>query len=240
MTRVRVLGTTVVVLAAAHGVGGAPPASAAQAQSITFSTTPPSGHDWLNGDIGGPIDVGYVADASATSGMPVTYSIAPESARVCRIAGVFQDDRRFGTGAGIEYTGAGTCTIRADQPGDAAFLPAAQVSQSFVVEKVDTILRRLTARKGVPGAPATTFVAKLERLYRVDHFFIGVEPFPGKRVTFTLGGKRVCSGITNANGIAACKTMVPAGQWQPGLRYAARFPGDIDYKASSATSSVAS
>lgn len=240
MTRARVLGTAILVIAATVGLWGAPPARAAQAQTVAFTTTPPTGRDWLTGDIGGLIDVGYVADASATSGLPVTYSIAPESARVCRIAAVFDDDFMFGTGAGIEYTGAGTCTIRADQPGDAAFLPAAQVSQSFVVEKVDTILRRLTARKGVPGAPATTFVAKLERLYRVDHFWIGVEPFAEKRVTFTLGGKRVCSGITNANGIASCKTMVPAGQWQPGLRYAARFPGDIDYKASSATSSVAS
>jgi large repetitive protein len=62
--------------------------------------------------------------ASATSGLPVTFTSATTG--VCTI-----------TSAGVlTFISAGTCTINADQAGNASFLPATQVSQSFSVGAV--------------------------------------------------------------------------------------------------------
>lgn len=67
--------------------------------------------------------------ASSTSGLPVTFTSATTG--VCTI-----------TSAGVlTFLAAGTCTIHADQAGNASYLPATQVSQSFTVNAI------------VPGAP---------------------------------------------------------------------------------------
>lgn len=67
--------------------------------------------------------------ASSTSGLPVTFTSATTG--VCTI-----------TSAGVlTFLAAGTCTINADQAGNASYLPATQVSRSFTVNAI------------VPGAP---------------------------------------------------------------------------------------
>ena len=69
--------------------------------------------------------------ASATSGLPVTFTSATTG--VCTI-----------TSAGVlTFVTAGTCTIHADQAGNASYLPATQVSRSFTVNAI------------IPGAPTT-------------------------------------------------------------------------------------
>ena len=80
MIRHRLLGALVVLgTTAALGAMSPLPAHASQAQTIEFTSTPPSGKDWLTGQnkFGFPQ---YVAEATASSGLPVEYSIAPESA----------------------------------------------------------------------------------------------------------------------------------------------------------------
>jgi len=99
------------------GGGGVskPPAlpAAKTAQSITFTTSPPAAV------VGGSYSVG----ASASSGLPVSFSLAPSSSGVCTISG-----------ANVGFVGSGTCTIRANQAGNGSYLPAPQLTQSFDVE----------------------------------------------------------------------------------------------------------
>jgi hypothetical protein len=84
------------------------------AQTIGFTTTPPS-----------PVDVGdpdYAVGATATSGLAVVFSTDASSSGICTVSG-----------SSVTLVGAGTCTIDADQPGDASHQAAPQVQQSFTV-----------------------------------------------------------------------------------------------------------
>ena len=83
------------------------------AQSITFSTSPSDAF------VGGF----YVVGASASSGLPVSFSLAPGSSGVCTISG-----------ATVSFVGPGTCTVRANQAGNASYLAAPQVTQSMDVD----------------------------------------------------------------------------------------------------------
>jgi hypothetical protein len=98
------------------GAGGAPqappPAPAKLEQSITFTTAPAAAV------VGGSYSVG----ASASSGLPVTFSEGPGSAGVCTVSGLT-----------VAFVGTGTCTIRASQAGNESYFPAPQVTQSFAV-----------------------------------------------------------------------------------------------------------
>ncbi len=84
-----------------------------RAQQITFTSTAPA-----SATVGG---VSYtVAATGGASGNPVTFSSGAPT--VCSISG-----------ATVSFTGAGTCTIDADQAGNADYLSAPQVTQSFTV-----------------------------------------------------------------------------------------------------------
>ncbi|ANB17870.1 beta strand repeat-containing protein [Dokdonella koreensis] len=82
-------------------------------QTISFTSTPPS-----SAFIGGS----YTVTATATSGLPVAFSIDASAGAVCTISG-----------AAVSFTGAGTCVVNANQAGDANWGPAPQVQQSFSV-----------------------------------------------------------------------------------------------------------
>jgi hypothetical protein len=81
-------------------------------QTITFTSAAPAAA--MLGD------AAYAVAATATSGLAVAFTSATPS--VCTVSG-----------AGVSYLAAGTCTITADQPGNAGFTAAPQVSQSFLV-----------------------------------------------------------------------------------------------------------
>ncbi|MDN4633256.1 putative Ig domain-containing protein, partial [Sphingomonas sp. PsM26] len=83
-------------------------------QTIGFTSTAP-----VAAVIGGAT---YTPSATATSSLTVAFTIDPTSNSVCTIA------------AGVvSFTGAGTCRINADQPGNASYAAATQVQQSFTV-----------------------------------------------------------------------------------------------------------
>ncbi|WP_313319603.1 fibronectin type III domain-containing protein [Stenotrophomonas sp.] len=90
------------------------------AQTISFS-------------VAGSYDFGTTPTLSATSssGLPVRLAVDAGSASVCAI-----------TNEVLSFASVGTCTVHADQAGDASHDPAARVSQSFIVQAV------------VPAAPA--------------------------------------------------------------------------------------
>ncbi|HYM96421.1 MAG TPA: Ig-like domain repeat protein, partial [Candidatus Sulfotelmatobacter sp.] len=92
-------------------------ASVAKAtQSITFTSSAPTG-----AVIGGS----YAPTATASSGLTPDISLAPASAAICSL------DLQ-GT---VHFDAAGTCTIRADQAGDANHEAASQVHQDVTVGK---------------------------------------------------------------------------------------------------------
>src|SRR5437016_5541714 len=95
------LWTLLVVMAALSTLGiGAPAAFAARKpQTIAFTSSAPK-----PGIVGGPT---YHVTAQATSRLPVTLTIDPASAAVCRISG-----------STVSFIGPGTCTIDASQPGN--------------------------------------------------------------------------------------------------------------------------
>jgi MBG domain (YGX type) len=100
------------------------PGAALAAQTITFPPLP---------------DVTYGAPditpgATADSGLPVSYSTIGTSSPCTIVAGK------------IHIVGTGTCTVYADQAGDATHAPAPQVSRSFTIHK---------ANINVTPAPAT-------------------------------------------------------------------------------------
>jgi hypothetical protein len=84
-----------------------------ESQTVAFTSTNPS-----------PVTVGatYTPTASATSGLTVEITVDAASAGACSLSsGV------------VTFDAAGTCTIDADQPGDAAYDAAPQAQQSITV-----------------------------------------------------------------------------------------------------------
>jgi len=95
------------------------------APSTASNAVIPQGSQTINFSNPGSQDFGTAPtlSATATSNLPVTFTSSTTG--VCTIG---QGELTFVT--------AGQCTINADQAGDAAFLPAAQVSQTFTVNPV--------------------------------------------------------------------------------------------------------
>ncbi|HET9051862.1 MAG TPA: hypothetical protein VFO60_09165, partial [Candidatus Dormibacteraeota bacterium] len=84
-------------------------------QAITFTSTPPSG-----AAVGGPTYT--VTAVGGGSGNPVTFTIDASASTVCAISG-----------AAVSFTGVGTCTIDADQAGNASYNAAPTAMQPFTV-----------------------------------------------------------------------------------------------------------
>lgn len=121
-------------------------------------------------------------------------------------------------------------TVRADQSGDDEYLPAPQATQSFQIERVQTWLSKVKARKGTPGRTPATFSATLETWAFINSFMVGIEPFLGQVVTFSVAGRPVCSGTTGAYGVATCQSILPRSDLLR-LRFTATYAGNADYKA---------
>jgi hypothetical protein len=203
-----------------------------QAQTVSFTTTPPEDATWFDGATNWGI--GYVASAEATSGLPVTYSVDPASADVCDIDELFSVTSAPSRAA-IGYRGPGTCTIRADQVGNDTYLPAPQVVQSFVIGKVQPKMSGLKGRKVVAGLPAATFQATLLVPVNIDSHTTAPWGYPGQVVTFLVAGKPVCSGTTDNHGIATCTAPLGLLTWVTQLRFTASYAGNDLYKPVSAS-----
>jgi hypothetical protein len=212
-------------VSAAPASGQAATADSAQPQTIAFTSTPPEGADWFSEDYG--FGISYVASATATSGLPVIYSVTAESAEVCSIAHDF--DGSFAPNAAVRFRGPGTCTILADQPGNEEYLPAEQASQSFVIEKVQPSLSGLKGTRGLLSLVPATFRAVLEVPINLDSRTHGWGGYPDQVVTFSVAGKPVCSGTTDAHGIATCSAPLRLAAWLQ-LTFTASYAGDDRYK----------
>jgi Subtilase family len=81
-------------------------------QTVTFSSPPPG-----SAVVGGE---SYEVSAEASSGLAVT--VGSDTPDVCSVEG-----------STVSFTAAGTCTVAADQAGDASYEPAPEVTESFTV-----------------------------------------------------------------------------------------------------------
>ncbi|MBO9731416.1 MAG: hypothetical protein J7623_22440, partial [Chitinophaga sp.] len=75
----------------------------------------------------------FTLNATSTSGLPVTYNIVSGPATI--------------SGNTVTITGAGNVTIAANQAGNATYLPATQVTQSFTVGKATLTVTAVNASK---------------------------------------------------------------------------------------------
>jgi hypothetical protein len=108
-----------------------------------------------------------ILSASSDAGlMPVFTSSTPA---VCTVSSTGQ----------LAFVSGGTCTISADQPGDAAHLPAVQVTRSFVVHAV------LPSAPGITGATISGTTAEISFTAPVSE---GGSPITAYTVTAAPGG----------------------------------------------------
>ena len=162
------------------------------AQTISFTSTPPS-----------PAGVGdpdYVVGANATSGLAVVFSADASSAGVCTVSG-----------SSVSLVGAGTCTIDADQPGDATHQAAPQVEQTFTVAgppapSVQSINFTSTAPAGAKAggsayAVSATASSGLPVSFSADPSSAGICTVSGSTVSFV--GSGTCTIDANQSGNAS-------------------------------------
>jgi hypothetical protein len=119
-------------------------------QSINFTSSAPASAKF--GDT-------YNVTAAATSGLTVTFAIDLASSTVCSVGG-----------SQVSFIGVGTCTINANQAGNANYTAAPQNQQSFAVGKANqTVNFSSTAPVGAAvGAPQYTVTAQASSTLPVD------------------------------------------------------------------------
>ena len=106
-------------------------------QSITFTSKPPASPAF--GDT-------YTATATSTSGLPVTFSVAPSTTNsACSVSG-----------STVTFLHAGTCVIAADQAGNDDYTAAPRVTQSVIVHKAPQSIT-FTSTPPSPGFVGTTY-----------------------------------------------------------------------------------
>lgn len=132
-------------------------------QTISFTSAAP-----VAAAVGGP---GYTPTATGgASGNPVTFTVDATTASTCSIAGGV-----------VSYQHVGTCTVDADQAGDADHLAASQVQQSYTVGQ---------------GSQAITFTSTAPANAKVGGSTYTVSATggaSGNAVTFTSATPAVCT-----------------------------------------------
>ena len=197
-------------------------------QTVSFSSAAPVG-----AAVAGP---SYSPTAVATSGLPVTLSIDASASGVCSIAG-----------GAVTFQSVGTCVVNANQAGDANWNAAAQVQQSFVVNKgVQSINFTSTAPVGavVAGAtytPAATATSGLPVTLSIDASAAAVCAISGGTVSFQAAGTCIVNAdqAGDANWLAASRVQqsFAVGPGTQTISFTSTAPADATVGA--ATYSVA-
>ena len=182
-----------------YGIGALTALVAKQTQAISFTSSAPTG-----ASVGG---ASYAASATGGgSGNPVTVTVDPSSSGVCTIsAGV------------VSFTGLGTCTLDANQAGNAAYTAAPQVQQSFAVGG-GTTAQTIGFTSSAPSAasvggatytPVATATSTLPVALTVDPSASAVCAISGGVVSFSGAGTCVIDANQAGN-----TTYSPAAQVQ--------------------------
>ena len=118
--------------------------------------------------LGNPLgDAPFTVSATATSGLPVSFSIPSSASGVCTATGT--------DGSTITLVGAGTCTVQADQAGDATYAQAPSVQQAFTVSPA-------------PTAQTITFAPLVEMQFGDAPFTVSATATSGLPVSFSVPG----------------------------------------------------
>ena len=146
-------------------------------QTISFTSTAPG-----TASVGGAT---YTPTATATSGLTVTITVDASSSAVCSISGGV-----------VSFEAAGTCTLDANQAGNANWNAAPQVQQGFTVKRSQTITFTTAAPGGatVGGAtytPTATATSGLTVTITVDASSSAVCSISGGVVSYQAGGSCV-------------------------------------------------
>jgi hypothetical protein len=137
-------------------------------QTITFTSSPP-----VDAQYGGS----YTVTATATSGLTVEFSSLTTG--VCEV-----------TGSTVDFVGVGTCTVAADQPGNASFLAAPQKTQTFNVGKADQTIN---------------FAALADKTFGDADFGVSATASSGLAVSFTASGKcTIATATVHLTGAGSC------------------------------------
>jgi hypothetical protein len=179
--------------------------AAQTSQTISFTSTAPS-----NATVGGPT---YTVSATATSGLPVSFTIDSTAMSVCSISG-----------AVVSFNATGTCTIDANQAGNTTYAAAPQVQQSFSVTSGTQTSQTISFNSSAPtnatvGGPT---------------YAVSATATSGLPVSFTSGAPSVCSvsgSVVSFVGTGTCvvdanqagnTTYAPAPQVQQSFSVAAQ------------------
>jgi hypothetical protein len=164
-------------------------------QTISFTSTNPS-----------PVNVGgtYTPTASATSGLPVAITIDPASSGVCSRSGQV-----------VTYQATGTCTIDADQAGNATYAAARRVHQSVSVVRRTQSVSFTSADPspvtvGGTYTPTASATSGLPVAITIDPASSGVCSQSGEAVTFDSAG--TCAIDANQAGDATFDPASPVQQ----------------------------
>jgi hypothetical protein len=164
-------------------------------QAISFTSSAPSGV------IAG--DPAYTVTATATSGLAVVFSADSSSAGVCTVSG-----------SSVSFIGTGTCTINADQAGNAAYAAAARVQQSFGV--------------GQPSAPSVqsiTFTSTAPSSATVGGASYTASAIASSGLVVVFSADATSAGVCTVSG----STVTPVGTGT--CTVDANQPGSANYQA---------
>ncbi|MFL6061787.1 MAG: hypothetical protein ACJ72E_11180 [Marmoricola sp.] len=159
----------------------------------------------------------YFVSAKSTSGLPVKVTVDPSSGDTCDYAPTTQDP----TWVGAEH--AGTCVVDFDQAGDDTYAPAPRVTRTIVIDRDHAVLVADPAQKGILGLTPTKFASKL--IYPRG---FGV-PLVGEKVSFSVAGKTLCTGVVGNDGYARCSAPVGVAAAFSQKTYTATYAGSRDY-----------
>ncbi|MEA2293397.1 MAG: hypothetical protein QOE86_1036, partial [Solirubrobacteraceae bacterium] len=137
-------------------------------QSISFTSTAPT-----TALVGGQ---SYTIAATASSTLPVSFSIAPDSTSVCSVSG-----------STVSFLAAGACVIAADQAGNDRYNPATTVEQTVTVGKGSQTVAFTSIAPPAPVVGGTYALA-------------GVGGGSGKPVTFSVDAATTNSSCTVSDG----------------------------------------
>ena len=150
-----------------------------QAGDSTFGAAPPVQRSFNVNRVQQSITFGVLAGrttlqtpvtVSATSSSGLTVTFTTTTPTVCSSGGT--------DGATITLLGAGTCTVQAEQAGNAAYTPATPVAQSFTVTKVDQTI---------------TFAALSDRTALQSPLLVSATASSTLTATFTTTTPSVCT-----------------------------------------------
>ena len=149
-------------------------------QSIAFESTPPPGPN--RGSV-------YLVAASATSGLPVSFSVDPHSSKkACSI-----------NGSVVLFVTVGSCVIDANQGGDNTYAPAPQLQEAITVTEgpASTVTDLSLAH------PTLTYGHEEEETFTATVVANGGGVVPTGRVVVKAGTKTLCS-IKVIDGRGSC------------------------------------